>query len=212
MKPVLIFDIDGTLLDTIKMNMVTLLELVHELGFKHEDGDSILRYASHPGMQVMYEFGIKDPEDAYARWVNKVRVYPDQASPYPGVVEMIQQLHALGYRLAIVSSKRRRQYEIDMTNCNLIDYFEVAVLADDYDKQKPDPGPLYNCCEKLGIDVKDALYFGDSIMDKLAANACGMPFVACIWKGFVEEGLEDAYHISTPKNVLDYLEKNKRLA
>lgn len=66
MKPVLIFDIDGTLLDTLRLNMVTLLELVHELGFKNEDGHSILRYASHPGMQVMHEFGLEKPEEAYA--------------------------------------------------------------------------------------------------------------------------------------------------
>ena len=203
MKPVLIFDIDGTLLDTIKMNMVTLLELVHELGFKHEDGQSILRYASHPGMQVMHEFGIEKPEEAYARWVQKVRAFPDQAKPYPGVVEMIKTLHANGYRLAIVSSKRRQQYEIEFIRCDLIKYFDEAVLADDCDKQKPDPGPLYFCCEKLGIDVKDAVYLGDSIMDRLAAEACGMPFIACVWKGFVEEGLEETNQVETPQAILD---------
>ena len=203
MKPVLIFDIDGTLLDTIKMNMVTLLELVHELDFKHEDGHSILRFASHPGMQVMHEFGIEKPEEAYARWVQKVHAFPEQAQPYPGVVEMIKSLHASGYRLAIVSSKRRQQYENDMTRCALIDYFEVAVLADDCDKQKPDPRPLYYCCEKLGIDVKDAVYLGDSIMDRLAAEACGIPFIACVWKGFVEEGLEEANQVETPQAILD---------
>ena len=131
MKPVLIFDIDGTLLDTLRLNMVTLLELVHELGFKNEDGHSILRYASHPGMQVMHEFGLEKPEEAYARWVQKVRAFPEQAQPYPGVVEMIKSLHASGYRLAIVSSKRRQQYEIEFIRLALIDYFEVAVLADD---------------------------------------------------------------------------------
>ena len=203
MKPVLIFDIDGTLLDTLRLNMVTLLELVHELGFKNEDGHSILRYASHPGMQVMYEFGLDNPEEAYARWVQKVRAFPDQAQPYPGVVEMIKSLHASGYRLAIVSSKRRQQYEIEFIRLALIDYFEVAVLADDCAKQKPDPAPLLQCCELLGVDVKDAIYLGDSILDRLAAEACGMPFIACVWKGFVEEGLEASKQIDSPQAVLD---------
>ena len=203
MKPVLIFDIDGTLLDTLRLNMVTLLELVHELGFNQEDGNSILRFASHPGRQVMHEFGIENPEEAYARWVQKVRAFPDQANPYPGVVEMIKTLHALGYRLAIVSSKRRQQYEIEFKRLALIDYFEVAVLADDCDKQKPDPAPLICCCELLGIDVKDAVYLGDSIMDRLAAEACGMPFIACVWKGYAEEGLETTKQVETPQAILD---------
>ena len=203
MKPVLIFDIDGTLLDTLRLNMVTLLELVHELGFKNEDGQSILRYASHPGMQVMHEFGIEEPEEAYARWVQKVRAFPDQANPYPGVVAMIKTLHERGYRLGIVSSKRRQQYEIEFKRLALINYFDVAVLADDCDKQKPDPEPLIHCCELLGVDVKDAVYLGDSIMDRLAAEACGMPFIACIWKGFVEEGLEASKQIDSPQGILD---------
>ncbi len=171
MKPVLLFDIDGTLLDTLRLNMVTLLELVHELGFKNEDGQSILRYASHPGMQVMHEFGIENTEEAYTRWVQKVRAFPNQANPYPGVITMTKTLHERGYRLGIVSSKRRQQYEIEFKRLALIDTFEVAVLADDCDKQKPDPEPLIWCCELLGIDVKDAVYLGDSILDRLAAEA-----------------------------------------
>lgn len=202
MKPVLIFDIDGTLLDTLKLNMVTLLELVHELGFKKEDGHSILRFASHPGMQVMHELGIENPDEAYARWVQKVRAFPEQANAYPSVIDMIKQLHALGYRLGIVSSKRRMQYEIEFKRLALIDYFEVAVLADDCERQKPDPQPLERCCELLGVDVKDAIYFGDSIMDRLAAEACGMPFIACVWKGFVEEGLENSKIIESPAELL----------
>jgi HAD superfamily hydrolase (TIGR01549 family) len=203
MMPVLIFDIDGTLLDTLRLNMVTLLELVHELGFNNEDGQSILRYASHPGMQVMHEFGIENPEEAYARWVQKVRAFPDQANPYPGVIEMIKILHERGYRLGIVSSKRRQQYEIEFNRLALIDYFDGAVLADDCDKQKPDPEPLIRCCELLGVDVKDAVYLGDSILDRLAAEACGMPFIACVWKGFVEEGLEASKQIDAPQGILN---------
>ncbi len=203
MKPVLIFDIDGTLLDTLRLNMVTLLELVHELGFKQEDGQSILRFASHPGMQVMHELGIEHPEEAYARWVQKVRAFPDQAKPYPGVVEMIRTLKEHDYRLGIVSSKRRQQYEIEFKHLALIDTFEVAVLADDCDKQKPDPEPLVRCCELLGVDVKDAVYLGDSILDRLAAEACGMPFIACVWKGFVEEGLEASRQIDSPQTILE---------
>jgi hypothetical protein len=46
-------------------------------------------------------------------------------------------------------------------------------------------------------------YFGDSILDRLAAEACGMPFIACVWKGFVEEGLEASKQIDAPQGILN---------
>ena len=88
----IIYDVDGTLLDTLKMNMVPLLQILHEEGFTDFTYDTVLRYASYPGRKVLEELGVDNMDEVYQRWVRYVNEYSEEASIFPGVIDLLKQV------------------------------------------------------------------------------------------------------------------------
>ena len=192
----ILYDLDGTLLDTADMNIVTLQRIIREeLGV--ERSYEQLRYSfAQPGMQTIRELGVRDADGVYARWVRYVNEFPHPAAPYPGVAEALAGLQEKGILQGVVSSKKRRQYAIDFTAQGLDRYMAAAVLEEDTLRHKPDPEPLLLCLEKLGVSACEALYVGDTPSDCLAAHTAGMDFAFAGW------GITPAEEIPDPEWIL----------
>jgi phosphoglycolate phosphatase len=107
------------------------------------------------------------------------------ARPYPGVAQGLAQLHARGLRMAVVTNKARHAAATLLAQLQLSDYIEVVVGGDDVAQRKPHPQPLLLACEALQVDAARALMVGDSAIDVLAARAAGMP-VVCVPYGYNE--------------------------
>ena len=107
----IIYDIDGTLLDTLKMNMYPLMKIIKEETGEDWTFEQVLKFASYPGMKVMEELGVKDQEKTYARWVQYVNDYEDGATLFEGFEEVLETFKNKKIKQAIVSSKLREQYE-----------------------------------------------------------------------------------------------------
>ena len=69
-----IYDIDGTVLNTLNMNMYPLMRIIKEETGEDWTFEQVLRFAAYPGMKVMEELGVADPESTYARWVRYVNM------------------------------------------------------------------------------------------------------------------------------------------
>ncbi len=108
-----------------------------------------------------------------------------QARPYPGVAEGLAQLHARGLRMAIVTNKARHAAVALLGHLHLSDYIEIVVGGDNVAHRKPHPQPLLIACEALRVDVAHALMVGDSVIDVQAARAAGMR-VVCVPYGYNE--------------------------
>ena len=176
-----IYDIDGTVLNTLNMNMYPLMRI-----FKEETGedwtfDEVLRFAAYPGIKVMEELGVADREATYARWVRYVNEYEEGATLYEGFEQVFEGLQARGVRQAVASAKTRAQYEIDVVAKGIDRYMDTAVLADDVSSHKPDPETLLVCAERLDIQPAEAIYIGDAASDAAAARNAGMDFAYAAW-------------------------------
>ena len=145
----LIYDIDGTLLDTLKMNMYPLMKIIKEETGEDWTFEQVLKFAAYPGMKVMEELGVKDQEKTYARWVQYVNDYEDGATLFEGFEEVLETFKNKKIKQAIVSSKLREQYEIDIVSKGIDQYMEAVILQDDTTFHKPHPEPLLKCIEKL---------------------------------------------------------------
>ena len=88
----IIYDIDGTLLDTLKMNMYPLMKIIKEETGEDWTFEQVLKFAAYPGMKVMEELGVKDQEKTYARWVQYVNDYEDGATLFEGFEEVRRNL------------------------------------------------------------------------------------------------------------------------
>lgn len=180
MYKAIIYDIDGTLLNTLDMNMIPLQKIIKEELNQNVSYNEILKYASYPGMKVMEELGIKNPKSTYNRWVKYVNEYEGGAPAYDGVVNMLNKFDGKIIQ-AIVSSKKTAQYQIDITNKGLGKYFNVVVLEEDTLLHKPEPEPLLECLKRLSLNQNDVIYIGDALSDYLCCQKAGIDFGYATW-------------------------------
>ena len=201
-----LYDIDGTLLDTRDMNLYPLLRIIKEELGQDWTYDQVKKYLAYTGMQVMEELSIRDKETTYARWVRYVNEYPEPAKLFPGLAEALSGIQQAGILQAIVSSKMHAQFEIDMAGKEILPYFATAVLEEDTPLHKPNPEPLLLCLKRLGIAPEHAIYIGDMPSDCLAAKRVGMDFGLAQWgSGQIIEQAD--FLLEHPKDLLKLLEK-----
>lgn len=190
----IIYDIDGTILDTLKMNMIPLMRIIEEETGKKITFEEVLKYSAAPGLKTMVDLNIKDIEGTYARWVKYVNEYEDGAALYDGFEEVFKELDGKIIQ-AIVSSKMAKQYQIDVVEKGIDKYIKVAVLADDTEKHKPDPEPIFKCLKQIDIMPEDAIFIGDSFSDYQAANNAGVDFGYAVWGSVSNEGIDEPTYI-----------------
>lgn len=184
-----IYDIDGTILNTLDMNMYPLMRIIREETGEDWTFEQVLKFASYPGMEVMKELQIRDPETTYARWVRYVNEYEKGASLYEGFEKVFPALRKAGLLQAVVSAKTRKQYEIDVVSKGIDRYMQTAVLADDTDRHKPDPAPLLLCLERLRLSPEEVIYIGDAASDCLASHRAGIDFGYAEWGSVSQDGI-----------------------
>ncbi len=190
-----IYDIDGTLLNTLNMNMYPLLRIIKEETEEDWTFQEVLKFAAYPGMKVMEELGIADKEKTYERWVKYVNEYEEGAVPYAGFPEVLEAFQKAGITQAVVSAKTRGQYEIDVVSKGFDQYMKTAVLAGDTKKHKPDPEPLLECARRLGIPPERIIYIGDALSDYEAAQKAGMDFGYAKWGSVSPTGIDCPSHV-----------------
>ena len=198
----ILYDIDGTILNTLDMNMIPLLQIIKEETGEEWSFFEVLKYASLPGMKVMEELQIMNKEKTYDRWVQYVNEYEKGATLYEGF-EVIFPTFQKHFLQAVVSAKTRAQYQIDFISKGYDQYMQCAILADDTQRHKPDPQPLLECIKRLGIKPHEALYVGDAYTDYIAAKRAHIDFALATWSNIVDVDIDDAAFIfSTPLDLL----------
>ncbi|MEG0277313.1 MAG: Cof-type HAD-IIB family hydrolase [Coprobacillus sp.] len=207
----IIYDIDGTVLNTLNMNMYPLMKIIKEETGEDWTFEQVLKFAAYPGMKVMEELGVSDQEKTYARWVKYVNEYEAGATLYDGFDKVFETFDQKIIQ-AVVSAKTTKQYEIDFVDKGLDKYMEVAILADDTIQHKPDPEPIYECLRRLNIEAKDAIYIGDAYSDYLASQNAGIDFGYAKWGSVSSEGIIDpTYVFETPLELLQLGLSNQRI-
>lgn len=198
----IIFDLDGTVLNTERMNFVPLQRLVkEELGIKMDYND-LLKYKAYAGKKTLEDLGFKDIEKSYSKWVKYVNEFEEEAILYDGFNEVFKQLTDKNIICGIVSSKTRNQYEIDFVSKGLDKYIECEVLADDTERHKPYPDPLLKFTEIVGVNPKECMYIGDTIFDYKATKAAGMDFGIALWGADSLDGIKADYEFVKPIDIL----------
>lgn len=195
-----IYDLDGTVVNTFDMNLYPLMKIVEEeLGIEMTY-DELMHLTCYDGHGVLNALGIST--DVYPRWVQYVNEYPHPATLFEEIESVIRELDDK-VKQGVASSKRRLQYDIDVVENGMDEYFKAVVLSGDTKHHKPHPEPLLVCAEMLDIDPKRALYIGDSIFDYQAAKAAGMAFGLASWGNISMEGMDDIdWILKTPSDIL----------
>ncbi len=139
----------------------------------------------------MEELQVANKEEIYARWVKYVNEYEGGAMLYDGF-EQVFEAFKTHFKQAIVSSKTKKQYEIDCVFKGIDQYMEAVVLADDISKHKPDLEPLFECLKRLNVKADEALYVGDALSDYQAAKNAQIDFAYAKWGSVLNQDMEQA--------------------
>jgi HAD superfamily hydrolase (TIGR01549 family) len=171
----IVFDWDGTLVDTLPAILDANAEVLREHGVAFD----LTRYRETyaPDWRVMYlRLGIPEAaiERAGARWLE---LYSAVATvgPFAGVVDALARLAAAGYRMGLVTAGHRALVELQLDRFELGGLLPVRVCGDDDIAAKPHPAPLLRALAELGIDepAGHATYVGDAPDDMRMARAVG---------------------------------------
>lgn len=183
-REAVVFDLDGTLLDTAPDLCGTLNELLAEHG-RPTMPLTRLRPMIGDGAAKMVERGFAASGEVPADFTALIRRFIDlyeariaaETQPFPGVIACLDRLRAAGTRLAVCTNKTTSLTETLLAALELRHYFPV-VIGGDGPARKPDPRHLLAVTERLGVAPEQALMIGDSINDVAAAKAAGIKVVA----------------------------------
>jgi len=170
----IIFDWNGTLVDSMAAIRDTEAAICRELGLPFDD--EIFKNTFSPNQRIMWrQLGVPEDRtgDAARIWAETFR--QDLMPLFPGVQAALVRLAAAGCTLGVVSSGDRGEVEPQLTRLGIAALVAVGVYADDTDADKPDPRPLLLALRRAGaVGVEDGLYIGDSLDDMRMASAAGV--------------------------------------
>jgi len=216
MKKLIIFDLDGTLLDTIVDLGTSVNIALKKYGFPEHDMETY-RFMVGNGITKLIERAL--PEDQReASTIEQVKhtflnhYLPhsgDYTRPYPGISELLTALQRKGILLAVASNKVQAATENVVSHFFPTIHFENVLGQRDGIPTKPDPSILLSILDQTGCQADESLYVGDSGIDVITAAQAHIPFVGVLWGFRPKEELASlgaTSFVSTPEEILSFLE------
>jgi HAD superfamily hydrolase (TIGR01549 family) len=173
---VIVFDWDGTLVDTLPAITRANVEVLTSYGVRYDD--ALYRAAYSPDWRSMYRrLGVPDGsiEEAGGRWLAEYRALMGEVQAFPGALEALGRLAEAGFRMGLVTAGDRPVVEHQLIVTGLGRYLPVRVCGDDMPFSKPHPAPLRRALEELGIPDRPegVIYVGDAPDDMRMARTVG---------------------------------------
>lgn len=206
-----IFDIDGTLIDTIDMYMPAMIDTLAQHG--HPVAPDKVEQTKHDlfgitGQDALRLAGISEDEIPAIQqdWFDLAYQRADQAKVIEGIPEMLNTLaNREDAKIAIATSKLADEYqEYFINKYDFAKLFKVAITSADTKKHKPAPDPILAAMNKMRADPATTVYVGDTINDMKAAHAAGAKFAGALYSSANPDSIKDAdFPLMKPADLLE---------
>lgn len=177
-----IFDVDGTLIDSSRAISEGLEDVAQEVLGRRLTGEERKAALGLPAGKALEATGIGGDEAHVRRWIDAIVARRDSIRVFDGVPEMLDGLRRQGITLGVVTADTHYELDHVFATFGLMDRFDAVVCSDDTLRHKPHPEPLERCLSLLGSLPGEALYVGDGAGDAMAAQAAGMDFALASWR------------------------------
>lgn len=188
-----LFDLDGTLVDTELDLGDAVNRMLADLGQPPQPQALIATWIGNgvPRLIKRALTGTREGEPEAALFGKAARLFEDhyrahvadRSRPFPGALEALKSLKQAGYRLVCITNKAAVFTVPLLAQLELSQYFDLVLSGDSLPRCKPDPLPLQHACDHFGIPLTEAVLVGDSESDIRAAKAAPMP-VICVQYGY----------------------------
>lgn len=186
-KPIIVFDLDGTLVDTAPDLLESLNHTLDAGGATRTDGAGFRQFVGHGG-KVMIErayhaqqraLPVAEHDRLFALFLEHYGSnIPGLSKPYPGVIEALDRFRATDHLLAVCTNKTEEFAKKLLVALGMAGYFDAITGQDTFAFRKPDPRHLTETIKLAGGDAAKAVMVGDSRTDIDTAKAAGIPVVA----------------------------------
>ncbi|MGN0188552.1 MAG: HAD family hydrolase [Candidatus Cryptobacteroides sp.] len=201
----IIFDIDGTLIDTERTGVLSLVQTVRELLGREIPYDEAYSYFGIPSGKVAPLLGYAPAEHFAEVWEEHFVELMHLMKAFPGVEEMMRRLSEAGCRMGCVTSRNRYEFEKDMELKPLLKYFEVEICAEDTLLHKPDPEPALEFLRRTGATADNTIFVGDTLHDCQCAHGAGIPFLLADWRSRGLQGIAAEHRAQNAEEMLRIL-------
>jgi phosphoglycolate phosphatase len=205
-KKLIIFDMDGTLVNSSITIANAINHVRHNLGLEPMEKREILRLVNDHTVdpaQTFYNAERFEPD--HEKWFSEyyTKNHDKELELYDGIKEMLLALNAQERSLAIATNAYRVSTIESLTHLNIYDLFESIACYDDVLQGKPYPDMLFKLLDELGVKEEEAIFIGDGPRDELAAKEARMDYIMVDW-GFTEhsEESETIYTVEELKEIL----------
>ena len=217
-RDTIVFDMDGTVLNTLKDLTASVNFVLQKYGFPTRTEEEYRRFF---GSGIAYALKCAVPEGTPDSVVDGMiplfkehydRHCLDNTGPYDGIVPLMKRLRDSGYRLAIVSNKIDSAVK-ELNRRFFSEYVDVAIGEGEGVKRKPAPDTVFRALRELGASKETAVYVGDSEVDFQTAVNAGIPCISVLW-GFRDKEFllrrGATLFAETPDRVLSILDGMER--
>lgn len=212
-RKAVIFDLDGTLLDTLEDLAAAVNHILERYGYPLRTRAQV-RKALGNGLERLLRLSVPDTiaEERFQKMLGEFRPYyfahcNEKTCAFAGVPELLASLKQKGIAMAIVSNKAQPAVA-ELCRQYFAEYMETAIGESPDIRRKPAPDTVVKALELLGIHKEEAVYVGDSEVDKATADNVGMDCILVSW-GFRDrpqlEALQPWKLVDSPKEILNLL-------
>lgn len=204
-----LFDLDGTLIDSVRLILDSYHHTLTQHGLPARSDEEWLKGVGTPLHVQFAEWGDL-PEQLEAMIATyreyNLRHHDRMVTVYHGIVEAVREIKAAGRQTGVVTSKNRQGALRGLKLVGLEALMDVLVCADEVSNPKPHPEPVEKAVQLLGAEPGTTVYVGDSIHDMHSGRAAGVKTAAALWGPFGKDHLESArpdYWLKTPRELVE---------
>lgn len=212
----LLFDIDGTLADTVPSIIAGLGDAYERFaGVRPPDAElAALIGRSLPDQMKLYGLDRSSDSSLVQRMeyaMARFRAHGSMSALFEPAIEAWQTAVSRGWRTALVTSKNRDELQGFLDDFAILRRADAVVCASDVDRPKPSPESALLACRLLGVGPSEAVFIGDSVFDIECAHAAGMPCVAVAYGAATVEQLGACAPdllLETPERLRDWVQRD----
>lgn len=192
-----VFDIDGTLIDSTRAIRAGLDDLALELLGRRLTPREAALGNGLPAGPALERMGLPGDEATQERWIQNLLAHWDEVVVFDGVPELMAELARRGVRLGAVTAETRSEMERGFATFDVARLLAHVVVAEDTERHKP---------ERSGAEAGAVLYVGDGLVDAACARAAGVDFALAAWRPRpLGRGVGEVARLEEPRQVLDLL-------
>lgn len=206
-----IFDVDGTLVDTVDMHAEAWQRAFKEFG-KDLEFQTVREQIGKGGDQLMPEFLNKKELEEIGEKIEKRhgeifdKEYLPKSKSFPKVRELFERIKKDGKKIALASDSTEKEIEFLKKVMNIADLLDAETSADDVEKSKPEPDIFEAALKKIGSpDASRCIVIGDTPYDAIAAGKINLPTIGVLSGGFPEQVLTGAGCVEIYRDPADLL-------